>query len=101
MDLKFLKFFAEPRAMAISDQLKLAITRSGLTHYRIGKDAGVSPISIDRFVSGERPNLRIDTVDRLCDALGLELREKKRRTAPKQTSNRSRNTPSSSRRAGG
>ena len=39
--------------------LRAAIAASGLTHYRLGKDAGVSPTVIDRFVSGER-DLRLD-----------------------------------------
>ena len=29
--------------------------------------------TVHRFVTGERPNIRIDTVDRLCAYFGLEL----------------------------
>ena len=38
---------------------------------------GIDQGTIDRFVSGERSNIRIDTVDRLADELGLELRPKR------------------------
>ena len=74
--------------MAVSDQLKDAIVNSGATHYRIGKDTGVSVKSIDWFVSGERPYLRSDTIDKLCEYFGLELSEKKTGTAVKQTGKR-------------
>jgi hypothetical protein len=34
--------------------LRDAIRGSGLTHYALGKAAGVAPAQLDRFVSGER-----------------------------------------------
>ncbi len=70
--------------MAITNQLRKAIVDSGQTHYRIGKDAGFAPHILDRFVSGQRPHLRTDTVNKLCEYLGLELCRKKRSTAGKQ-----------------
>lgn len=57
------------------DVLRAAIKSSGLTHYRIAKDAGIKPQIIDRFVSGER-DLRLATAAKLCEALGLELKLK-------------------------
>ena len=48
------------RRKTIVDQLKDAIRKSGKTHYRIAKDAGIGPGQIDRFVSGER-DIRIST----------------------------------------
>ena len=60
--------------MAVSQQLRQAIERSGLTHYRLGILANVDSRVIDRFISGERATIRSDTLDRLCKALGLELR---------------------------
>jgi Helix-turn-helix domain len=56
----------------ISDRLRHAITASGLTHYAIGKAAGVDPGVISRFTTGER-TLRLETVDRIAAALGLRL----------------------------
>lgn len=57
------------------DELKKAIAASGLTHYRIGKDAGVNPTVIDRFISGER-GLNLETASKLASVLGLRLTEK-------------------------
>jgi DNA-binding phage protein len=56
----------------ISGQLKHAIVASGLTHYAIGKAAGVSSGMILRFMAGER-DMRLETVDRIAGALGLQL----------------------------
>lgn len=78
--------------MAVSEQLRNAIeaaTAKGTTLYRIAKDSDVNWATLQRFVTGERPELRTGTVDRLCDYLGLELRlkkqaAKKRGTASKQ-----------------
>lgn len=64
--------------MSISDQLREAIERSPETYYRIAKDAGIGWATLTRFVSGERPDIRIQTVDRLCDYFGLELRPKRK-----------------------
>ncbi len=63
--------------MAISDQLRQAIGDADETYYAIAKGADVNWSAIQRFANNERPNIRIDTVDRLCDYLGLELRPKK------------------------
>ena len=61
----------------VTEHLRNTIEESGLTHYRIGKMSSVPPPVLDRFISGERRCLRSDTVDRLCEALGLELKPKK------------------------
>ena len=60
--------------MAVSDQLREAIVRSGLTHYRISQQAGIDTRTLDRFVSGEAPRMMSHNIDRLCEYLGLELR---------------------------
>jgi DNA-binding Xre family transcriptional regulator len=62
--------------MTISDQLRAAVEATDATFYRIAKDAGVDWGTLQRFVDGSRPNIRIDTVDKLCAQLGLELRPK-------------------------
>ena len=56
----------------IVDQLREAIRKSGLTHYAIGKRAGINPNMLDRFVSGER-DLRFATVAKIATVLALEL----------------------------
>lgn len=63
----------------IDDALKAAIRKSGLTHYALGKAAGVAPSVIDRFMldpgeGGRGGDLRLSTAARLAAALGLELR---------------------------
>jgi len=69
--------------MAISDQLRAAIGAEDVTYYRIAKDAEVDWGTLQRFVDGRRPNIRIDTVDKLCEHLGLELRPKRKPMARK------------------
>jgi DNA-binding phage protein len=62
------------KAPSIADQLRQAIRESGLTHYRIAKDAGIPrPDPIDRFMSAER-DLRLDTAAKIAHVLGLQLR---------------------------
>ena len=53
-----------------AEQLRAAIVSSGLTHYRIAKDAGIKPDILDRFVSGER-DVRLHTAEKIGRVLGL------------------------------
>ena len=66
------------QSQAISDQLRAAIRASGLTHYRIAKEAGISPSMLDHFIRGER-SLRLETVDKIAAALGYRLAPAQRR----------------------
>jgi DNA-binding Xre family transcriptional regulator len=67
--------------MTVSNQLRAAIKAATKrkTLYRIAKESDVAWAVLSRFLTGERPTLRTDTMDRLCDYLGLELRPKGRR----------------------
>jgi hypothetical protein len=65
----------EPPPATVCDQLRAAIEASGKTHYRIGKDAGVKPELVARFVRRER-DIRGETFAKIAAALGLELRKK-------------------------
>jgi plasmid maintenance system antidote protein VapI len=56
----------------IEDILRDTITKSGRTHYDLGKAAGVTIAAIDRFMSGER-GLNLGTAAKLCEELGLTL----------------------------
>ena len=60
--------------MSISETLRKAIRKSDATLYRIAKDAETDWGTLQRFVDGTRPNIRIDTVEKLCAYFGLELR---------------------------
>ena len=61
------------KAGGIDETLREAIRGSGMTHYALGKEAGVAPAQLDRFVSGER-DLKLATAARVAEALGLVLR---------------------------
>ena len=54
------------------DVLRKAIRDSGLTHYRIAKDAGVKPSQLDFFVNGTR-TVTIETAAKIAAVLRLEL----------------------------
>jgi len=62
-----------PAPATVSEQLRQAILDSGLTLYRVAKDASVGYASLHRFVSGER-TISQDVLDRLCASLDLVLR---------------------------
>lgn len=59
----------------IGEQLRQAIEDTGLTGSRIAEDFGICQPTISRFLSGTRRNIRLDTVESLCEGLGLELRK--------------------------
>lgn len=56
----------------ISQTLLEAIYSSGLSDRQLGMLAGVDRLVIGRFKRGG--HLRSDTIDALCEVLGLELR---------------------------
>lgn len=62
----------------VSAALKKAISMSGLTPYEIARRAGTSPQTVTRFLRNER-GLSLIVIDRICLALGLELREQSNR----------------------
>lgn len=69
---------AKPKAGTIVGVVHAAIMariKAGVTVYRLSKDSGINPTTMARFVSGEN-NLRADSLGRVCDMLGLELRPK-------------------------
>jgi transcriptional regulator with XRE-family HTH domain len=63
-----------------TEQLKKAIDASGMTRYAIAKASGVDQAILSRFMRGQQ-GLTSDSIDKLCDALGLSLT--KRRTRKK------------------
>ncbi len=69
-------------AATVSGQLREIIRARGLTPYAVATAAGVSPSIVTRFDKGDR-GLTTPTLDAICSALGLELRETRRgRPAP-------------------
>jgi len=59
--------------MSLADQLRKAVTDSGLSVYRIAKDSGVSQAVLQRFIAGDRDNIRIDTADKLAKYFKMRL----------------------------
>jgi plasmid maintenance system antidote protein VapI len=60
------------KSTTMTDVIKAAIEKSGLTQYRIAKDTRIPATSIMRFIRGET-SLRLDKADVLAEYLGLEL----------------------------
>ena len=56
----------------VTETLRDAIRRSGLTQYRICKETGADTTGLGKFLRGEM-DLRGDRIDRLCRYLGLKL----------------------------
>lgn len=61
----------------IDATLRIAIKASGLTHYRLGQEAGVAPSQIDRFMmppaDPRHRDLRLATAAKIATVLGLDL----------------------------
>jgi hypothetical protein len=74
------------KRLSIVAALQRAIRESGLTHYRLAKDAGISPEIIDRFMAEDKPgvkpddkrhrDVRLETAEKLAKVLNLELRKR-------------------------
>jgi ribosome-binding protein aMBF1 (putative translation factor) len=65
----------------IMERLAKAIKDSGKSRYRIAKDTGIDNSVLFRIVNGGSCN--VQTLEVLCEYLGLELVEKKRKKAKK------------------
>jgi DNA-binding Xre family transcriptional regulator len=76
--------------MSISEQLRRAIEKLPETFYRIAKEADVDWGTLQRFVDGSRPSIRIETVDKLCAYLELELAAMARKRPASPTPRRRR-----------
>ena len=63
---------------SLAQQLLAAINDSGLSVYAIAKATGVRQQVLQRFVAGDRDNIRIDTADKLATFFGMRF------TAPRR-----------------
>ena len=70
----------------VSEQLRKAVEQASVSRYAIYKATGIDQAVLSKFVRGERLGLSMETVDALCDYLGLELvpAEKKPEKKPKK-----------------
>ena len=66
------------RPPTVSEALRSAIEKSGLSLYRVAKDARIGYASLYRFIHGQR-SLSMEALDKLCVSLGLQLQPKQER----------------------
>ena len=80
------KFDVTMPGMEILEAIRDAIETSGKSRYQLARESGVAESVLSRLVSGER-GLSVGTVQRLADALGLEIviRPQRRRRKGKVT----------------
>jgi transcriptional regulator with XRE-family HTH domain len=69
----------------LSEQLRDAIEKAGITRYELAKRTGVSECSLSKFVLRQRPGLSFDSLDRIGLELGLVF-VKKKQPKPKKRS---------------
>jgi hypothetical protein len=62
----------------LSDQLRIAIVKSGISRYEISKQTGVSQAALSKFVLGHR-GMSIKAIDAVGLFLGLSIATKKGR----------------------
>lgn len=60
----------------LSEQLRDAIEKAGITRYELSKITGVSQPTLSKFVLRQRPGLSFDAMDRVGLALGLVIVKK-------------------------
>ena len=60
---------------SFADVIRRAVEDSGRTPYAVALEAGVPQAVLSRFLRHDR-GINLDTAEKLCRALGLELRPK-------------------------
>jgi plasmid maintenance system antidote protein VapI len=60
-------------ASGLAAILRDATRRSGLSVYQIAKESGVDQSTLNKFINGDRDNLRLDVADRLFKYFGLRV----------------------------
>jgi len=56
----------------ILDEIRKAIKANGKSRYRLSKDASIPQSQLSRLMTGEKA-LSVESLERLIDALGLEI----------------------------
>ena len=65
--------------MDIADILRKVTRQRQLSIYQIAKDTGLNQSGLNQFFNGTKDDLRLSTVQVLCDYLGLEIRLKQKK----------------------
>lgn len=60
-------------APSLAAVLRQSAQRSGLSVYQIAKESGVDQSTLNKFLNGDRDNLRLDVADRLFRFFGLRV----------------------------
>jgi len=60
----------------LSEQLREAIEKAGVSRYELSKATGVSQSTLSKFILKQRPGLSFDAMDRVGLALGLVIVKK-------------------------
>jgi transcriptional regulator with XRE-family HTH domain len=60
----------------LSEQLRDAIEKAGVSRYEISKATGVSESTLSKFILRQRPGLSFDALDRVGQYLGLVIVKK-------------------------
>ncbi len=68
--------------VSLSDELRQAIERSGVSRYSIWQQTGIDQGSLSKFMDGER-GLGMESIDKLADLLGLHIVAKPEHRRPK------------------
>jgi DNA transposition AAA+ family ATPase len=58
--------------LSLSDELRQAVERSGVSRYSIWQQTGIDQGSLSKFMDGER-GLGMESIDKLADLLGLHI----------------------------
>lgn len=58
---------------SLAGRIRKAAVASGESVYRLAQLADLDQSTLNKFLNGTRPNLRLDMADRLCRVLGLHL----------------------------
>ena len=61
------------KASGLAALLRQAANDSGLSVYRIAKDASVDQSTLNKFLNGQRDNLRLDVADRLFEFFKIRV----------------------------
>ncbi len=64
----------------VADEIRRALVASGRSRYEVSQKSGVDQAALSRFVAGG--GLRIDSLEALAAALGLEIKVAKARRRP-------------------
>jgi DNA-binding Xre family transcriptional regulator len=65
--------------MDIADILRKVTRQRQLSVYQIAKDTGLNQSGLNQFFNGTKDDLRLSTVQVLCDYLDLEIRLKQKK----------------------